>query len=555
MRPTPCVLLVLFAAGLSVLAREPPPRNMERVPNEEPDLKAAGVPTDGKGLLAYFRRRTLPDADRAEVAKVIARLGDESFEFRQGAARALVAWGPPVIGMLRQAARRPDPETAAGARECLRQLRHADPAVHATAVRVLARQRPAEAAPVLLAYAPNADDDTVTAAVRGALVLLAVRDGKADPILVKALTDVDPEKRAIAGEVLCQGAVESERPAVRRLLHDADAEVRRRVGLALVEAKDAEAVPALIDLLPTLAGEEYWHVDDLLCRLAGDQAPTCPPGQDDAGRRRYRDAWTAWWHASGARLDLAKADVVPLPATSTLLVVQEPQSPDGEVTEIGPGGKQRWQFTVTQPVAAEILPGGRVLVAEYADQRVTERDSAGVLRWEKQMPQPVVAAQRFAGGRTFIACRNQLVEVDRDGKEVFRHRRRVRDVIAARKLASGPAALVTHDGVCVWVDAAGKEMNSFPVPQIGVMAAGIDVLPTRRVVVPDRAGNRVVEYDCEGHEIWQAAVRAPTAARRLPDGHTVVSSAARGEVVEVDRGGNVVWRHDDVQGVVQASRR
>jgi hypothetical protein len=261
-----------------------------------------------------------------------------------------------------------------------------------------------------------------------------------------------------------------------------------------------------------------------------------------------------WWEESGASLDLAKL-AGRGPASSTLLVVREPQSRYGEVRELGPNGQPRWQFAVENTVAAEWLPGNRILLAEYGDKRVTERDLQGELHWEKQMSQPVLAAQRLPDGHTFIACRNQLVELDREGKEVFRHQRRVRDVIAARKLPSGPAVLVTDSGVCIWVDATGKEMKSFPVPKLGVMAAGIDASPGRRVLVPDPDGNRVVEYDCEGNVIWQAQVKAPTSARRLPDGHTVVGSCKPGVVVELDRGGNVVWRQEDVEGVLQASRR
>jgi hypothetical protein len=560
MRPPPSVplLLLVFAVGFTAPGQEPPP-NMEQVQNDEQELKAAGIPIDSKGLLAYFRERTLPNADRPRVAELIGKLGAESFEVRERALKDLVAGGPRVVGMLRQAARRADPEVAGGAKECLRRLREqANPALTATAVRVLARQKPpgpGGAVAVLLAYSPCADDETVAAAVRGALAFLAVRDGKVDPALVRGLTDADAAQRAAAGEALCQAGVESERPAVRRLLQDPDPEVRRRVGLALAGVNEKAAVPALIDLLPDLSGEEFWYIDDLLCRLAGDHAPAVPLGQDAAGRRKYRDAWAEWWRAAGAGLDLAKLDVVPRPASSTLLVVTVPGDRAGEILELGPGGKERWRLTVPSPVAAELLPGDRVLVAEYGEKRVTVRNFQGELDWEKQMPQPVLAAQRLPDGHTFIACRNQLVEVDRDGKEVFRHGRRVRDVIAARKLPSGPAALVTHDGLCVWVDAAGKEMKSFPVVKPRVMGAGIDVLPNRRVLVPDLAGDRVVEYDCEGNAVWQVLVRAPTSARRLPNGHTVVASTTHGEVVELDRGGNVVWRHQDVEGVVQASRR
>jgi len=64
--------------------------------------------------------------------------------------------------------------------------------------------------------------------------------------------------------------------------------------------------------------------------------------------------------------------------------------------------------------------------------------------------------------------------------------------------------------------------------------------------------------------LWQAEVRGPTAAQRLPGGHTLVVSTTAGtevarpvrEVVELDRAGRQVWKYVAPQDLapVQATR-
>src|SRR5262245_66642173 len=54
---------------------------------DERQLRDAGVGTDGPALLEFFRRRTLTDADRAAVAKLIIQLGDENSHQRDEASR------------------------------------------------------------------------------------------------------------------------------------------------------------------------------------------------------------------------------------------------------------------------------------------------------------------------------------------------------------------------------------------------------------------------------------------------------------------------------------
>src|SRR5262249_4878034 len=151
------------------------------------------------------------------------------------------------------------------------------------------------AAAVLLAYLPFAEDETLADAVRDALAAVAGSEGNDVELLVQALAHRDPARRAAAAEVLCRVDAVTHRDAVRRLLADADASVRLRTGLALVAARDPTALAVLIDLLPDVALEDGRRIEELLCRVAGDQTPAVALWKDEASRRRCREAWRDWW--------------------------------------------------------------------------------------------------------------------------------------------------------------------------------------------------------------------------------------------------------------------
>ncbi len=122
----------------------------------------------------------------------------------------------------------------------------------ATAARLLAVHKPEGTVGALLGYLPFAEDERVLMEMEATLVAVALRDGKPDAVLVKALEDPVPLRRTIAAGVLCQAGGASVHAIVRPLLKDPKPTVRLKVSLALVEANDAEAVPVLIDLLSEL---------------------------------------------------------------------------------------------------------------------------------------------------------------------------------------------------------------------------------------------------------------------------------------------------------------
>jgi hypothetical protein len=549
--PLAWAVALAFALGLPATAGEPDPAR-----EDEQTLKAANLGVDGPALLDFFRKRTPVDADRNKIQALIAELGDDSYLIRDKASAELVALGAAAVPLLREARKDEDVEVARRAEKCLDLIEpYPSIPVTAAAARLLAVRRPAGAAEVLLAYLPFADDDIVDDTVREALVAVARGDGTPDAAVVAALQDKLPVRRAAAvGALLRSGTAEQRRP-LRKYLEDPEPLVRLEAALALVDARDRDAVPVLISLLTELPLDRCWDVEDVLCRVAGDQAPTISLGGDEAGRKRCRTAWAAWWARDGARLDLAKLDLSQRQLGYTL-IVELNRGLAGRVMEVDRDGQPRWQIEGLQyPIDAQVVGNDRVLIAEYRARRVTERSFKGEVLWEKAVTGYLQGVQRLPNGNVFIVTRNHLAEVDREGKEVSSVERPSQDVMAARKLRNGEIVLLTLAGMCVRLDASGKELSHFPAGANYIIGVNFDLVSGGRVLVPQYSQSKVVEFDAYGQKVWEHETANPNSVVRLPNGNTLIGSMVNQRAVEVDRGGKEVWEYKAEGRLMRVRRR
>ncbi|MBI3408862.1 MAG: PQQ-binding-like beta-propeller repeat protein [Planctomycetes bacterium] len=539
--------------ALSLLSERLP--TFELLANDESILKKADLGTDSASLLAFLQKRSLSDEERPRVKALIQQLGSQVYREREQALSELTRRGPVVAEMLREATKSDDLEIARRAEKILARIKEQDVPVKAlpAAVRLLAHRRPTEAVATLLAYLPFADNDAVAEEVRAALLRLSSDNGKPHPILVAGLTDKLPFRRAASGEALCK--LPGQETAVRKLLADTDAFVRLRVALALTYARDKEAVPVLIDALPQVPAHHAWQAEEVLYRLAEDKSPPgVVLGNDEAGRKKFRDAWQAWWKENGAGIDLAKLREAPTLHGYTIVVLLE----IGRIMELGPQNQVRWQIdNLIFPLDIQYLPEGRILIAEYHAGRVTERTIKGEILWQKRFTNAQVA-QRLQSGNTFMCSDTRLLEIDMNGTEVFGFTMPNGErIMKAMKLPSGEIACLTDAARIVRFDTTGKELHSFPVP-IGTRLFGgrIHMLPSGRVLVPHNGENKVVEYDARGKPVWEINVIQPVAAVRLPNGNTLVTSFLNDRgAVEYNRLGQEVWSYRTNTKVTRAIRR
>ena len=558
--------LLTTLSGLVLLVFLTPGRGQQMAGEKEPDttaedqktLQTVRVGVDAESILDYYRKRTFTEADPTKVKELIKDLGSKNFQVREKAHGELQKLGPAALVALKQAENNPQTETRRRAAD-LRQLIEAEsqPAVQAASARLIRKLKPAKAAEVMLAYLPFTDSSAVDD-FAAALAAVAIREGKTEPALVKALTDKLPIKRSIAAQALVKAKAKDQLAAVRGLLKDTDAGVRLRVGLALAQNKEKEALPVLVNVMGDLPPEQLWQAEELLLRLAGDKAPSISLGTNEESRKACRDAWSKWFEANKDKIDLAKIELSKTTLGYTLMVLQTFNigRGQGQVMELDAAKKPKWQFEVpTYPVDAVVTGPDRVLIAEYNANRITERDFKGAIKFEKQVNGNPIGVQRLPNGNTFVVMQNRLAEYNRKGEEVYAFNGPL--IYRAKKLNNGEIIFITNTGRLTRMEAkTQKAIVSFDVGPPGNLFGSFDVLPNGNVVVPQPQSNRVVEFDRTGKMVGTPLqINQPSSAVRLPNGHTLVGCLNNQTVVEFDRTGKQVWTHRTNGTVFNVRRR
>jgi HEAT repeat protein len=533
------VALVLSNAAR---AAEPDPELV----SAEKVLKDAGVAADGPGLLDYFRKQTLTPDQEKELQAAVKRLGDNDFETREKATAQLKQAGRMALPYLNKAAKDPDVEIARRAEMILEEIKLTPVAtLMSAACRLLVVRRPAGAPEVLLAYLPNAADETVEEAVFQALASLGLRDGKPDAAITKALADANTLRRAAAASVVGRCPKKEDRAPAVKLLDDADARVRYEAANALLRSGDKAAMPTLIALLGDAPVALAWQVEEVLFRLAGDQEnpPSLGSGDKDE-RKKCREAWEKWWKANEAKVDLAKLKTEE-PLRGLTLTTEYDGDEGGRVWEFGPDGKVRWQIkNLSGPNDVQLLPGGRVLVAERNGNVVTERDREGKVLWEYKVQNNAIAAQRLPNGNTLVCTFNELYEVSPEKKVIHQHM----DQNGFRH------AIRIKNGNILYVSAAGNVVELSPefkavrtiTPEAHAGGAGywasVEPLPNGRLLVALGSSGKVVEIDGTGKIHWQVDSPNAVYATRLRNGNTLVSNFEGRVLLEYNRDGKEVGK-------------
>ncbi len=501
-------------------------------------LRNRGVGVAG-GELVTFVKKAIPTPDAIAAYHVeLKNLGSRSSAERAKAAHALVDMGPVVRPLLRQALLNYDldVETRRRVGQCLDHYpADYDTHVMMAAARVLAQQKAEGGLTALLDYLPYAINDAVRQELQLSINTLAA-SAKDDAPLRKLLADANSLRRGAVAEALFRaGRIEVNE--VEKFLSDKSVQVRFQTALALIDKHHKTGLPALIALLPELQGEPSSLALETLLRVGGADAPAM--SLRDTTPAKMKDAWTAWYARNEAKIDLAKAmkqDELGI----TLVTSAGLKGLSGVVVELSPKGEVNWKFEgIRYPLDIQYVARDRVLVAEYLNKRVTERDTKGNVLWEKAINMPI-ACQRLPNGDTFIASRQMLTIVDRDGKDVFTGFQQVGSITAAVRLRDGHMVAILSTGQCHLLDPSGKEVRNFRVGQVYTLGGNIDVLPNGRLLVPLYNEGRVVEIDLLGNVHAQFACMRPTSAIRLKNGNTLVTQLSGNRVVEVNpQGGEV----------------
>ncbi len=281
-------------------------------------------------------------------------------------------------------------------------------------------------------FLPCADFEELQDALWFGLDSLTVRQGKIDPSLADALRSPVAVRRAAAACIVGRRGDAEQRAAVRKLLSDAEPEVRLRAAQGLLAARDKSGVPALVALLEGSPVETAWQAEELLRYVAGEKAPAALVGAGAAAdRTACRQAWESWWKEHEAGLDFAKLDGTSRrPGLMLLCDGGLPEEATGRVWLLGCDGVTRWDLRkLSYPSDTRLLPDGRVVVAERSltpakavpATGVSVRGLDGKVLWRYQGVDEPMTCLPMPYGRLLIAgSKLMIAELDAAGNETVR---------------------------------------------------------------------------------------------------------------------------------------
>jgi HEAT repeat protein len=511
-------------------------------------LKEHKKATDTAGLLALLRKHSLTDMDRRRLQELVGLLGDRSYKKRSEATADLIAAGPASLPFLRSALMNPDAEIVKRAKDCIDAIEKGSrTSVLLSAIRLLVSRAPPEAVKSLLHFVPSADDEALEEAVLQGLCALGVRGERLDPVLVAALENPKPARRAAAAYVLGRIGAREHCDAVRARLRDPDRKTRLRAAQGLLFAKDRSALPVFLDLLgedsvPELAA----LAESVLRSVAGEFAPDTPPADGTADeRKKARAAWLAWYLDRGSRVDLSRLTYEGAERGLTVICEFDGTARGkGQVWEFGRDFKPRWKIDgLDGPMDAHMLSSDRVLIAEYYSMRVSERDTKGDVKWEHRVSSYPIACGRMRNGNIFIATYTNLIEVTREHRVVHDYNRGGDgQIYSAQKLPNGHIIYMTSLGNVVELDGAnGRVLHKFNVGYPGAWC-GVEWLSSGRYLVCLMASGKVMEVDTAGRASWEMTVTGAHQTLRLRNGHLMVVCMNNKRLVEVDRARKkIIW--------------
>lgn len=507
------------------------------------DRHAVGVTE--QGLVQYLHKLSLDSQDVQRIRTLIEQLGNVRFRLRTQATDQLTRIGTPGLPFLKEALGHEDLEVSVRAGNIIDKIQEGPgPALPAAAIRRLTDHPSAAAIRALLAYVPFAENDELVEQVFNSLCLISVRRPGIDPQLVAALKDSAPRRRAAAAYVLGTVGTEAECRLVDPLLADGNVGVRFAAVRGLLTAKDVRTLPVLIDSMKDLPQEKLWKAGEILERLAQGNGPAAVANVDTKkGRQQLVRAWKEWWREHRKSADLAALANDRMHLGRMLICEYDSVrgQPRGRIWECDRTGKQIWEITgLSGPMDAQVLPGGRVLIAENTGRRVVEMDRTGKVHWEYRVTSNPVACQRLPNGNTFIATYNQLLEVTPGKRVVFSlDRGPAFYIFSAKRLRNGRIVCMSAQGTIMEIDPATRKT----IRSINLQASGwcgIDVLPNGRYLVAQMGLSRIQEIDKNRKVHWKCNYRGAFRATRLPNGHTLTASMSTMKVAEFDRNGNLI---------------
>ena len=215
------------------------------------------------------------------------------------------------------------------------------------------------------------------------------------------------------------------------------------------------------------------------------------------------------------------------------------------VQEVDRNGKVHWSYNKNVQFAwgAVHLKNGNVLVAATNFNQILEVSPKGEVVWRLSGVSYPYDVERLANGNTLVAeyTGNQVSEFSPQGKRIWKSSRILRPT-SVQRLDNG-YTLVGSDSGVFEITPEGKQSWKAPLTRIRPWRARR--LENGNTLICDQRRGQVVEVARSGNEVWKmTGLGRPMSALRMENGRTLILEQSSNRVIEVDRAGRIVHQID-----------
>ena len=525
------------------------PLAMDTIAEDEKTLADAGLKSDGSSLIQFLVQRSEDKIDAIQIKALIAKLGDDNFETRELTSATLNAIGIAALPDLKTASKSPDVEISRRAKDCIQKIEEGSRKfVVAASIRLLGKKNPQGALPALINYSQFAELDQTVEDLIQAIVLTGSANGTPEKPIIDAIAGKNALAKTVCAEALAIINPELFKKEAITLLDSDEPRVRYKIALTFAKLGDKRSIAPLVSSISSVSQWESSLLDHMLRKLLPSNMPALGLSQPELQKEWAKRT------ADTSKISDALLTVSARNYGKTLVVLLDA----GKVIMLDSSNNILWKIDGLQfPLDAQILTDETVLIAEHQGNKVTERNKKGEILWEKKIDGPL-AVQKLEDGSIFIASKSNVVFVDQKGKELSEFTPPNAEPIMKANIASnGDHCLVlsTLQGNAKFVrfDKNKKTVASYDI-DVRTSGGKVDILPNGNSLITEVYGNRVIEFNNEGKEVWQFECEQPVAAVRLPNGNTLITSMTQMKALEIDPKGKEIWSYKSNTRVTRAFR-
>ncbi len=528
-------LCLLIAAGLSATSAW-----AQDADGADPGialLKKKGIPTTPTGIIKHLNEISPTPEMVANIDKLIAQLGAESYRDRRAAQKKLEALGHLAEAKVTAATQSTDPEIRDRVARIVKSYDNfeAEEVLVACIERLAATDAGSAGVAALLKAAPLYFNPYAINAAEKALTKIARPTDL--PVLLRAADDPKSSARLIAVVAAAKLLGAANADQVLKYLEDKDPKMRLATAKAIANVGDRRAIQAFLTLMEHKDVDVRQRSFYYLQQFTRAQI-NFPAYAKETERTASLAEWQAWAAENGKTAKLHFPLGFNINGSylngHTLIAMG---NGGGGVVELDRKKKEVWRYPYQDCWTAEKLANGNYLIGSYSEKRLVEVTRDKKVVWE--YPTKAMGAVQLANGNILVATytSNSVIEIDKRRKKVVWQYGAGANCYKALRLRNGNTLVagnkfireLTPGKKVVWEYNEGNYFYSIQALANGNLWVG--------------------QYNGMAYELTRAKKRIgerkfanTTCAFRLANGNVLI--APNKGIKEMGKKGNVVWSFD-----------